>query len=272
MTVRDHRGVGARARRLADVALRTAAALWFFVTLTGQWLFLYYIVAVYGASTVTGHFEAWKNKMMFSPGDTVANLTFAAHVVFAAVIALGGVVQLIPQIRARAIAVHRWNGRAFLVAAAVASIDGLYMKWARHAQRDPVDMVSANLDAVLVLVFAALAWRAARRHDIDSHRRWALRTFMVVNAPALFIRVLAAAWSVLAPGVGMKAMNAPRPMHFLLFASYLLPLGVLELYLRARTSTRAIPRLATAIVLLAFTAYMAVGTLAAAMARRAIVG
>src|SRR5262245_52335819 len=245
---RDDAGAGAQ-HRLADAALRVAAALWFFVTLIGQWLFLYYIVAVYGASTATGQFEAWRNKMMFLPGDTIANLLFAAHVALAAVVAFGGVLQLIPQIRARALAVHRWNGRAFLVAAVVVSVDGLYMKWARHAIHDPVDFVSASVNAMLVVVFVSVAWRAARRRDIDSHRRWALRTFMVVNAPALFIRVISAAWSVLAHGVGMRGADGPGPMVYVfLFASYLLPLGMLELYLRARAGVGAVPRFATAIL------------------------
>ncbi len=263
-------------RRRADVALRTAAGLWFFVTLIGQWLFLYYVAALYGGSTVSGHFEGWRKATLvkgFVEGDTTGNLSFAAHVLLAVVVLFGGVLQLIPQIRERAIAVHRWNGRAFLVAAAAVSVDGLYMIWVRRASYDPVNSVSVSLNAVLILLFVAVAWRAARARDIDSHRRWALRTFMVVNGPGVFIRVGVAAWSVLASGVGLSRMNGPGPMMYVfMFASYLVPLGVLELYLRARTSIGTIARFAAAIVLVAFIAYMSVGTYAAAMTRRAILG
>src|SRR5215470_2993398 len=118
-------------RYLADIALRSAAGCWFFVTLIGQWLFLYSIVVMYYASTLSGHFEDWK--FGYIPGDIVENLAFAAHVLLAAVVVFGGLLQLIPQIRERAIAVHRWNGRAFLVAATVVAGGGLYMKWARSA-------------------------------------------------------------------------------------------------------------------------------------------
>ncbi len=263
-------------RHLADVALRSAAGLWFLVVLIGQWLFAYYIVALYGALTVSGHFEGWTKKATlvkgYVEGDTLGNLTFAAHILLAVVVVFGGVLQLIPQIRERAIAVHRWNGRVFLVAAAAVGVDGLYMIWVRQASWNPVNSVSVSLNAVLILVFAAVAWRAARARDIDSHRRWALRTFLVVNGPAAFIRIGVAAWSVLASGAGLDGSDGPGPMmYFFMFASYLVPLGVLELYLRARTSA-TIVRFATAIVLLAFTAYMSVGTYAAAMSRRVILG
>src|SRR5262245_51601833 len=251
---------------LADAVLRAAAGSWFFVTLIGQWLFLYYIIALYYASTLSGHFENWR--FGYIRGDTAENLAFAAHVLLAAVVAFGGLLQLIPQIRERAIAVHRWNGRAFLVAATVVAVVGLYMTWDRSAsflltyKQALINAVSSSLNAVLIFVFVALAWRAARQRDIDSHRRWALRTFMVANGSGYFIRIATAGWSVFAPGVG-RARWGDGPMdYFFRFAPYLVPLAVLELYLRARGSTSAIARLATAIVIVALTAYATAGTLA----------
>ena len=261
-------------RDLADAVLRSAVGCWFVVTAIGQWLFMYYVVALYGASTVTGHFEDWTRKTTlfkgYIPGDTLGNLSFAAHVLFAAVVAFSGVLQLIPQIRERAIALHRWNGRAYLVAATVISGGGLYMVWVRHASFNSLNTISVSLNVVLILVFVAAAWRAARVHDIDGHRRWALRTFMVANGPGLFVRVAYAGWSVFAHGAGTTdGMNGPMNYVFA-FGSYLLPLGVLELYLRARASASTAARFAIAIVLVACATYMTAGTLAAAMARRAI--
>jgi len=265
-----------RKQYLADVVLRSAVGCWFAVTLVGQWLFMYYIVALYGAPTVSGHFEDWARKTTllrgYVPGDTAGNLAFAAHVLFAAVISFGGALQLIPQIRDRAIAVHRWNGRAFLAAAVVISGGGLYMVWVRHASLHLVNSVAVTLNAVLILVFVAVAWRAARVGDIDRHHRWALRTFLVANASGFFIRVASAAWSVFTAGAG-TGKGATGPMnYFFEFASYLLPLGVLELYLRGRASDRPIVRFATAILLVAFTAYLVAGILAATVARRKILG
>jgi hypothetical protein len=66
---------------------------------------LYYILAFYGTSTFTGNFQTWnKNtflQMAYVRGDTAGNLAFAAHGLLASVIAFGGALQLIPQIRAR---------------------------------------------------------------------------------------------------------------------------------------------------------------------------
>lgn len=262
-------------QHLADAVLRGAVRCWLVVTLIGQWLFMYYIVALYGASTVTGQFEGWMKKPTlfkgYIPGDAIGNLAFASHVVFAAVMAFGGAIQLIPQIRARAIAVHRWNGRAFLVAAAVIGAGGLYMVWVRGARFDTIHALAVSLDAVLTLGFVALTWRAARARDVDRHRRWALRTFMVANGAGYFVRVLYGGWSVFTAGAG-TADHMDGPINYVFaFATYLLPLAVLELYLRARDSASALARFATAAVVVALTAYMTAGMLAAAMARRALV-
>src|SRR5258708_6906702 len=102
---------------VADNVLNAAAVFWFFAAVIGQWAFMYYIVAFYGPSTFTGNFQAWtKNTFLrksYVAGDTAGNVTFAAHALLAAVIAFGGAIQLIPQIRTRAISVHRWIERVF---------------------------------------------------------------------------------------------------------------------------------------------------------------
>lgn len=261
---------------LADAALRCAAACWFLAMFIGQWLFVYYIVAIYGAPTVTGQFEGWTRRTTlikgYVPGDTIGNLSFAAHVLFAAVIAFGGMLQLVPQIRARAIAVHRWNGRAFLTAAAVIGGGGLYMVWVRGARLDIVNSVSSSLNAVLILAFVAAAWRTARAHDVAGHRRWALRAFMVANGSGFFIRVGFAGWSVFTAGAGTNDTMS-GPMNYALeFGAYLLPLAGLELYLRARAGASTRARLATAAILVALTAYMTAGTLAATASRLKLLG
>ena len=69
-------------RHQADTALRSAARLWFVMAVIGQWFFLYYLLAFYGPSTLTGDFQAWtRNRLLFKgyvAGDTAGNLAFAA--------------------------------------------------------------------------------------------------------------------------------------------------------------------------------------------------
>jgi hypothetical protein len=250
-------------KSVADVTLKAAARFWFVVAVIGQWAFLYYIFAFYGPSTVSGNFQAWtRNTFLikgYVAGDTAGNLTFAAHALLAGVTSFGGALQLIPQIRARAIAFHRWNGRFFLLTALAVSFSGLYMEWVRGAQMNLAGAIGVSLNAVLIILFAALAWRFARRREIPTHRRWALRTYLVANAQ-WFTRVGFIAWVLVSRklfGIGDRLDG----QFFLIwgFGSYLLPLAVLELYLRANESAGPRGRLAVAGGLVALTMLMAVG-------------
>ncbi len=233
---------------IADSALKAAAGFWFLVAVIGQWAFLYYLVAFYGPSTLTGNFQAWtKNTflhMSYVPGDIAGNLAFAAHALLAAVIAFGGAIQLIPQIRARAISVHRWNGRVFFVTALGLSVSGLYMEWVRGDRFNMVGAVAISLNAVLIILFCGLAWSAARSHEISAHRRWALRAYLVANAQ-WFTRVGVFAWIIVNRGPVGIGPNFDGPfIYFWDFGCYLVPLAVLELYLRAKESRGPRPRLA----------------------------
>lgn len=244
-----------RPARIADGILGGAASLWFAATLAGQAVFLFYIVAFYGPPTLGGNYEAWdKNPFLrkgYVEGDEIGNLAFAAHVVVAAIVTLGGLIQFIPRIRARAIGLHRWNGRLFMLGAIVAALSGLYMVWMRGDVGNLSNAVAISLNGALILVFAALAWSNVLRGNIAAHRRWAMRTYMVANG-VFFIRMMVSAWLVLlqkSPGAFF---------HVLEFASFLLPLAVLELYLRAREGG-AFGKIALAPVLAGFAALTAVG-------------
>jgi uncharacterized membrane protein len=248
----------------ANKALVASTTIWFIVALIGQWAFLYYIVDFFGASTLQGNFQDWtKNPFLrnaYVAGDTVGNLSFATHALLAAFMAFGGVLQLIPTIRERAIAVHRWNGRLFVITAMIASIAGLYLIWLRGDK--PTVIASAlplTFNAVLIIAFGALAWRAALAGNISMHRRWALRLYLVANAQ-WFFRVGVFAWIIINQGpVGMtKAADGPFD-RFWVVGCYLLPLAILELYLRAKDSTNRNARLAMAGGMLVLTIVMGIG-------------
>lgn len=246
----------------ADTALRGAARLWFVMAVIGQWFFLYYLLAFYGPSTLTGDFQAWtRNRLLFKgyvAGDTAGNLAFAAHALLAAVIAFGGALQIVPQIRARALAFHRWNGRVFMVTALGLSVSGLYMVWVRGGNPSVVGRISTSLNAVLILAFVALAWRAARRRETSVHRRWALRLYLVANAQ-WFMRVGFMAWVLVNRALGVKVGFGGPFLYFADFACYLLPLAVLELYLLAQDKGGPRGRIAVAGVLVVLTVLMTVG-------------
>lgn len=243
---------------IAERALGAAAGFWFLVTLIGQWVFLSYIVAFYGPGALSGDFASWNRHPFINnaivAGDAAGNLAFAAHVLLAATIALGGTLQLVPQFRARAIVFHRWNGRVFIAAAILASLAGLYMVWIRgHQTTGAVGAISISLNAALVLLFATVAWRAAASRDITRHRRWALRAFMVTNG-VFWLRLMF-------PGLVVITQAEPSALtfHVLSFASYMLPWALLEFYLHARDNGAAASRWSAAGLVFAASAFMIVG-------------
>lgn len=228
---------GGSARATAERALNAAATFWFAVTVTGQALFAAYIVTVYAPTSLSGNFAAWnENKMLikgYVPGDTVGNLAFAAHVLMAAVVTFGGTLQFVPQIRARAPTVHRWIGRAFMTTAMLASIVGLWMTWGRPTWSGLPSALAITLDAGLILAFGGLAWRAAVTRDFAAHRRWAMRTFMVANG-VWFLRLGMATYGMAYTLTG-KILPDPRGFFDVWsLGGYLVPLLILELYLRAK--------------------------------------
>jgi uncharacterized membrane protein len=247
----------------SDTALKAAAQFWFVVAVIGQWAFLYYIAAFYGPSTFTGNFQAWtKNPFLhkgYIAGDTFGNLAFAAHALLAAVIAFGGAIQLIPQIRARAIAVHRWNGRLFVLTALGLSVSGLYILWVHGERPNIAHALIISLNAVLIIVFCCLAWRSARRREIAAHRRWAMRTYLVANAQ-WFTRVGFVTWMILTRKlIGIGERFDPPFFLFWDFGCYFVPLAVLEVYLRAKQSAGPRGRFAMASGLVLLTLLMGVG-------------
>ena len=247
--------------RTATTALVASARLWFGVAVIGQALFLAYILAFYVPSTLSGNFAAWaKNTHLikgYVPGDTTGNLAFGAHVLMAAVITFGGTVQLVPQIRARAPAVHRWVGRAFLATAIAASVVGLWMTWGRGTGEGAA-AIGITLDAVLILVFAGLAWRAAVTRDFASHRRWAMRTFIVANG-VWFLRLGFVTYGMARSVAGDLLPSMDSFFEAWNFGAYLAPLAILELYVLAQARGGPYARLAMAGGLTLSTLLMGVG-------------
>jgi len=229
--------VDARAAR-ADAMLDATAAIWLVTALIGQWTFLYYIAVFYDAATLRGDFAAWSRNTYllkgYVAGDFAGNLAFAAHVLIAAIVTFAGALQLVPQIRARVIGVHRWNGRLFLLASMTAAASGLYMIWVRGSRANTIAGLATSLDAILILAFAVMAWRAVRARRIDAHRRWALRTWIAASG-IWFQRIGIFGWTTFhqAP-VGMTNRFDGWFDLSWAFACYLLPLAILEAYLRVR--------------------------------------
>ncbi len=256
-------------RSIAKTALKTSAGFWFLVAGIGQWLFFGYIALFYGPSTLSGNFQSWtKNHALlkgYVPGDRIGNLAFGVHALMAGYVALGGVLQLVPQVRTYFPAFHRWNGRAFLVMALGVSVTGLYMIWVRHATTNLAGSAGITLNGVLIIVCAVVAWRTAVRRDFAAHRRWALRTWLVANGQ-WFFRIGIFGWLLLNRGpVGMGRNFDGPVVLFWEFGCTLVPLAVLELYLRLKDRGASRGRYALAGGLAVLTLLAMVGIFGVAM-------
>lgn len=251
----------------ADRALNAAAAFWLLSALIGQWAFFYYIVAFYGPSALSGDFEVWNRlaalgRTPYVAGDTVGNLSFLAHALGAGVIAFGGALQIIPQIRKHAPVFHRWNGRVFLATVVALSLSGFYLVWVRRASAG--QDFSTSLNGLLILAFAFLALRAVRARDLIVHRRWALRLYLVANAQ-WFLRVGVFGYFVLSRVVGHQAEGSDFFLRFWTYGCYLAPLVLLEFYIRAKDSRSPLMKSAVAGGLVLLTIFMSAGIFAFGM-------
>lgn len=251
-------------------ALGLAARGWFAVAAVGLLLFTLYVAVGYGRAVLGGDLQAW-NKVMpksYTAGETVTNSLFGLHLLLAVFITSAGVLQLIPQIRATVPRLHRWIGRCYIAAVAMATLAGVTLLWTRGTAGDLVQHIGMTVDAAVIWCCGLMAWRHAAARRIDSHRRWALRLFLAANG-VWFFRIGLMLWLLIwQRPVGFDAETFVGPfLSALAFAQFIVPLAVLELYFRAqRPASGAALRWSVAALLWVLTLATAAGIFGAYMA------
>ncbi len=249
-------------------ALKSSTRFWFFVVIAGQLLFAVYIITVYGLAALHG--QLGNRDLFFNhryiAGDVTGNTAVAIHILCALLLSLSGAIQLVPQVRARAPLIHRWNGRIFIGGALLVSSAGLYLTWIRHAVGDLPQHIGISISAILMIIFAILALRTAIKRDFAAHRRWALRLFMVVSSQ-WFFRLGFMFWVFVNHGpAGFDADTFTGPfLNILSVADYLIPLTFLELYFLTQRNKGVLARVAMSTGIFAVSALMCVGIFAAVM-------
>ena len=230
----------------ANRALRFSVRFWFLVMVIGELLFTLSTVSFYGGAALKGDASALKRFMFhgYVAGDTLGNAIVATHILCAVIINLGGLIQLIPQVRQKAPRLHRWVGRVYLTTAAALSLAGLYITWVRMAGGPFSDQFGISLDALLILTCGFLSLHYALARQFDRHRRWTLRLFLVANG-SFFFRTGVFFWLAVNQGhaVGFDVDTFKGPfLTFLSIAESLLPLTILEFYLRTQASRSQMAR------------------------------
>ncbi|QNQ11835.1 DUF2306 domain-containing protein [Sphingomonas alpina] len=255
-------------RSAANKALKGSAIFWYVTAVIGQWLFVAYVASFYGGAAMAGNFERWNEVLVggYVKGGTIGNVALATHLLLAIIITVGGPLQLIPYLRARALPFHRWNGRLYLLTAIVMSLTGLYAVWTRGTAGGFSMRFGISINAVLIVICVAMAWRYALARKIAVHRRWALRAFILVSG-VWFFRVGLMLWIIANSGpvgIGGKGFDGPF-VRFWAYGCYLLPLAVLELYLLAQGRSGPAGKLAMAGLLFVLSAGVGIGIFGAFM-------
>ncbi len=251
-----------------DRFLSFSGILWFLVAAIGQWIFVYYVAAYYIPALSKSGLPGLGDTTLpdgFVPGDTAGNLAIAFHVIVAIIIIGGGPLQLIPPLRKAFPAFHRMVGRTYMTTAVLTSMAGLYLVWTRGVPGGALAPYAISLDAILIFIFAAIAVRFAMQRNIDRHRRWAMRLFMVVSA-VWFFRIGVMFWFMATGGIGIDPETFTGPfITFLYFGQMFVPLLFLEIYFRAQESASAAPKVAATLLVLVATGVTAIGVFAASM-------
>lgn len=245
--------------------LSAGATAWFAAALFGQWAFVAFIVLFFGGPLIDGDLAALNRKPHITgyvPGDLAGNTQFIGHALLGGLVTFAGVWQLVPALRRRWPALHRWNGRMFLGIALMVTLSGFYLTWVRGSRLGMASSLSTSLNGLLILCFAIFAWRSALRRDFTVHRRHALRAYLLVNG-VWFLRIgIMLAALVLAP-LGVKIDYEGTTFIAVSFASWVVPLAILEAYFRAERSPRAMVQYAMGGALAVLALATVAGSLAA---------
>jgi uncharacterized membrane protein len=253
---------------VADSALKAAARFWFAVTVVGQVVFGFTVASFYTLTALRGDYHKWNFTNGYVPGISMGNTAVVMHVASAAFVMFAGAVQLVPQIRNRFPVFHRWNGRIYILTAVTLSVAGLYMTWIRGSVGDLSVHLGSTLNAVLIWLCGGMALCYALARDLKTHRRWALRFFLVVSASWFFRIGFFLSFLIFKGPFGFDPTTFRGPfLTFMTFAQYLVPLAVLEIYLRAQDQPGALRRMATAGMLFVLTLVMGAALFGVAMAQ-----
>ena len=255
---------------LGRKVLNGSAKFWFSTVLVGQAIFSYYIVMLYYKATFNQDLERFNQVMPggYIEGDFWGNIAVIAHVLFAAIITVGGLMQLIPIIRSKWPAIHRWNGRLYVVTAMILSISGMFMVITRYEKivGGLIGHISIMINGIIIVLCAVKAFSYARKRKIAQHRIWALRLFLAASGVWMF-RVGLMAWlSIHGKPVGFDPVSFSGPfLSTLYILVYVFPLFILEVYLRSQRSRSAAKKLLTASMVIMISFIIMLGVFAATM-------
>ncbi|WP_442680373.1 DUF2306 domain-containing protein [Sphingomonas sp. ASY06-1R] len=248
------RGVSATALRAAGIGL--VAASW----LSGA-LFGAYIVAFYLGAMPAQALGRWNRTLpaLYEAGHPGATIGIGVHFAVGAILLLLGPIQLVRPFRDRFRAAHRWMGRVYVGAAALAGAGGLIFILLRGTVGGAVMNIGFGLYSLLMVVAALQTYRHARAGRFDQHRAWGIRLFALVIGSWLY-RMEYGFWLPLTGKLGHAHNFSGGFDQVMAFFFYVPNLILAEIFLRSRHGAGPVGRVAGAIVLVAATLIVLAGT------------
>ena len=258
--------VDSQSKQLGMLALKGSIAFWLTIALLGQWAFFYYIITFYGVPILQGEISRWNDQVLlkiepYVVTEPINALAFGMHAIGAAVIAFGGILQLIPMIRRRYPTFHRINGRVFLFTVLGLTVSGFYLTWIRGPVPESISELGTSANGILILIFAGLTIHHALQRQIQIHERWAMRLYLVANAQ-WFLRVAAFGYFAVGSALGAEVDFSGPFFEFIVWGCFLVPLAGLQLYLYARDSESNLVHWGATSVIFLFTLFMSLGIFA----------
>jgi uncharacterized membrane protein len=186
--------------------------------------------------------DLWPESRFDPPGVAVSAAIFL-HMATGAAITVLAPLQLVPQVRARAPALHRLGGRMVVGLSLATAAAGLAWIAARGTIGGPEMSAAFALYGALLALAAAQAWRFARAGEYGRHRAWALRLVVLAMASWLY-RVQYGVWYAATGGLGSTPDFTGAFDRVQVWAFFLPWLALLELWLwrerrRGGRATRA---------------------------------
>jgi Predicted membrane protein (DUF2306) len=231
------------------------------VTWLSMTIFGIYVVLFYGGAIPAHTLGDWNDVLprLYEEGARAGSFAIGAHFLAGAFLLAIGPAQVITGERGNRPTLHRWAGRVYATAAAVAGIGGLAYIAICGTVGGWVMNVGFGIYGAFMVVAAEEAYRHARARRFDQHRAWAIRLVALAVGSWLY-RMDYGVWLKLFGGLGHHPKTFDGVFdRIMAFFFYVPNLFVAEAIIRCRSLSTARQAALTGLVITA-TAFILIAT------------
>ncbi|WP_245954391.1 DUF2306 domain-containing protein [Paenibacillus flagellatus] len=198
--------------KVAAILLSVVALMWIMHTLTKNFV------------SDPGFVKLIEAKDSFTADRWLWTFMLRAHIALAVVSLVTGPIGSLRNVRTKSIALHRWNGRIYVVSIALNFIPGLYVSFFAPGGMTVVGFLILNL---LWLATTWFGYSNIRRKNIEKHTRWITRSFFLTYANLVI--------HILLP-ISQHAFGFTYATSYAIavWGSMLLNLGLAEVFIRKK--------------------------------------